>query len=91
MQSKKREAKDGKSSASEPVTGAHEKIARLLGILATKDLDRAGQVSLLRGVGFSVEEIAGMLGISANNVSVSSHYGRKKKSTANKKSKKSHG
>jgi hypothetical protein len=56
---------------------AQDKIARLLGVIATKDLERTRQVMLLRGVGFGVEEIAGMLGISANNVRVSSHYGRK--------------
>lgn len=69
-------------------TGAQEKIARLLGVIATKDLDRTKQVGLLRGVGFGIDEIAEMLGISANNVRVASHYGRKKK---DKTLKKTHG
>ena len=64
---------------------AQEKIARLLGVIATKDLDRTHQVTLLRGVGFGVEEIAEMLGVSMNNVRVASHYGRKKKSKKSRK------
>ena len=56
-----------------------EKIARLLGILATKDIEQIGErVTLLRAVGFSVSEVASILGMTENNVRVATHHGRKK-------------
>jgi len=88
MQERRRASRQAKNRAPDHVEGAQEKIARLLGILATKDLDRTGQVTLLRGVGFGVDEIAEMLGISANNVRVASHFGRKRKSRKKRKVKK---
>jgi DNA-directed RNA polymerase specialized sigma24 family protein len=87
MPKNRRHGRTKRNNTPADATAAHEKIARLLGIIATKGLDRNRQVMLLRGVGFAVEEIAEMLGISANNVRVASHYGRKK---GPKKLKKSH-
>jgi len=56
-----------------------EKIARLLGILATKDIEQVNErVTLLRAVGFSVSEVASLLGITENNVRVATHHGRKR-------------
>jgi DNA-directed RNA polymerase specialized sigma24 family protein len=58
---------------------ADEKIARLLGVLATKDIDQINErVALLRAVGFSVPEVAAMLGMTENHVRVAAHHGRKK-------------
>ncbi len=76
-------AKGGKgsnrhSAATEPVS-AHEKIARLLGVLATKDLEQIPErVVLLRAVGFEVSEVASILGMTVNHVRVAAHLGRKK-------------
>lgn len=56
-----------------------EKIARLLGILATKDMEQVNErVTLLRAVGFSVSGVASLLGITENNVRVATHHGRKR-------------
>jgi DNA-directed RNA polymerase specialized sigma24 family protein len=58
---------------------ADEKIARLLGILATKDIEQINErVTILRAVGFSVSEVASILGMTENNVRVATHHGRKK-------------
>jgi DNA-directed RNA polymerase specialized sigma24 family protein len=74
--------KSGKSRKESAVTdpiSANEKIARLLGILATKDMEQVNErVALLRAVGFSVSEVASILGMTENNVRVATHHGRKK-------------
>lgn len=65
-------------NVSEPVS-ADEKIARLLGILATKDMEQVNKrVTVLRAVGFNVSEVASLLGMTENNVRVATHLGRKK-------------
>jgi DNA-directed RNA polymerase specialized sigma24 family protein len=62
------------------IVSADEKIARLLGILATKDMEQiSDRVTLLRAVGFSVSEVASILGMTENNVRVATHHGRKKR------------
>jgi len=77
-------AKGKKGKAREARTGAelvsaNEKIARLLGVLATKDIDQISKrVTLLRAVGFSVPEVAAILGMTENHVRVATHHGRKK-------------
>jgi DNA-directed RNA polymerase specialized sigma24 family protein len=77
--------KGGKTSeAVEPVS-AQDKIARMLGILAVKDkTEPADQVVLLQGAGFEKAEIASMLGISENNVSVINYRLRNKKKRGKK-------
>jgi DNA-directed RNA polymerase specialized sigma24 family protein len=61
----------------EPVP-AHEKIARLLGVLATKDMEQIPErVVLLRAVGFEISEVASILSMTENHVRVASHQGRK--------------
>jgi DNA-directed RNA polymerase specialized sigma24 family protein len=75
--------KRGKTSA-EPVS-AQDKIARMLGILAVKDkTEAADQVVLLQGAGFEQTEIASMLGISENNISVINYRLRNKKKRGKK-------
>lgn len=75
--------KSGKGRKERTTTGlvsADEKIARLLGILATKDIEQVSErVTLLRAVGFSVPEVAGILGMSENHVRVAAHHGRKQR------------
>jgi hypothetical protein len=72
--------KGGKSSATTDPVSAHDKIARLLGIIAVKDkTEPADQVVVLQGAGFEVAEIASMLGITENNVSVINFRLRSKK------------
>lgn len=77
--------KGGKTSeAAEPVS-AQDKIARMLGILAVRDkAEPADQVVLLQGAGFEKAEIASMLGISENNVSVINYRLRNKKKRGKK-------
>jgi DNA-directed RNA polymerase specialized sigma24 family protein len=59
---------------------ADEKIARLLGMLLVKDIKKkTDQVPLLRSVGFTVTEVADMLGMEENHVRVADHHGRKKR------------
>lgn len=59
---------------------AHDKIARLLGIIAVKDkMESVDQVILLQGAGFETAEIASMLGITENNINVIRHRLRNKK------------
>jgi hypothetical protein len=56
------------------------RIARLLGLLLIRDVKEKGeQVLLLKAAGFEVSEIADMLGISANHVSVVAYASRRKK------------
>jgi DNA-directed RNA polymerase specialized sigma24 family protein len=86
MRQKRKPRARGGNNTPPNTVAAEEKIARLLGIIATKDLDRNRQVMLLRGAGFKVEEIAEMLGVSANNVRVASHYGRRNEPKKLKKS-----
>jgi DNA-directed RNA polymerase specialized sigma24 family protein len=59
---------------------ADEKIARLLGMLLVKDIKKkTDQVPTLRSVGFTVSEVAEMLGMTENHVKVADHLGRKKR------------
>jgi hypothetical protein len=77
---KAKNAKAGKESRTTEPIPADEKIARLLGILATKDIEQVSdRVTLLRAVGFSVPDVAGILGLTENHVRVASHLGRKKR------------
>jgi DNA-directed RNA polymerase specialized sigma24 family protein len=72
--------KNSKTGGAEPPS-AHDKIARLLGLLAVKDkTDAADKVVLLQGAGFLTAEIASMLNISENNVNVINFRHRNKKS-----------
>jgi hypothetical protein len=76
---KGKSAKGSMEGAITEVVSADEKIARLLGILATKDIEQINErVTLLRAVGFTVPEVAGILGMTENHVSVAAHHGRKK-------------
>lgn len=55
-----------------------DKIARLLGLLLTKDIkNKSEQVVILRSAGFEVSEVAGMLGMTPNHVMVADHHARK--------------
>lgn len=57
-----------KAAAAEPLS-AHDKIARLLGILAVKDVsDSADKVVMLQGAGFVSAEISSMLDITRNAI-----------------------
>jgi hypothetical protein len=59
----KNEKSSKERMTTEPIS-PNEKIARLLGILATKDIEQMSErVTLLRAVGFGVSEVASILGI----------------------------
>jgi DNA-directed RNA polymerase specialized sigma24 family protein len=77
-------ARKQRKSAADTMNDGHasalDKIARLLGMLLVKDIkSRTQQVPLLRSAGFSISEIADMLGIAENHVRVADHHGRKRK------------
>ena len=62
---------------------AQEKIARVLGLLLVKDLrSKNEQVPLLRTAGFSVPEVATMLGIGEGHVRQADYESRKKRKRA---------
>lgn len=64
---------------------AEERIARLLGILAVKDLSGSTEkVVRLRAIGFQPSDIASMLGISENAVAVASYQARKQQGKKSK-------
>ena len=66
---------------------SEEKIARLLGLLLVKDMEnKIDQVTLLRSAGFEIAEVASMLGMTENHVTVASHAGRKKQGKKKAKS-----
>ena len=76
------QAKSGKSHKETQAidsVSSNEKIARLLAVIATKDIQQAPErVTLLRAIGFTVPEVASILGMSENHVSVATHLGRNK-------------
>lgn len=58
---------------------AHDKIARLLALLVTQNMEqKTEKVVLLRRIGFSIGEVAAVLGMTTNHVKVASHFRRKK-------------
>lgn len=58
---------------------AMEKIARLLAILAMRDLEqKSDQVQMLQAAGFNVAEVAGLMGLTSNAVNVMAHRNRKR-------------
>ncbi|HTQ15123.1 MAG TPA: hypothetical protein VMH86_14710 [Rhizomicrobium sp.] len=71
-------ARKGNSDRTESV-GSEEKIARLLALHLVRSIeDKAEQIATLDAAGFERNEIAELLGIRENNVSVTLHRRRKK-------------
>jgi hypothetical protein len=61
--------KSGNSSATTETLSAEDKIARILGILAVKDVaDSVDKVVMLQGAGFGSGEISSMLDITRNAI-----------------------
>jgi DNA-directed RNA polymerase specialized sigma24 family protein len=80
LQKRKPDA-SGNDSGGRKRVSAEEKIARLLGLMVVKDIEKkTDQVPLLRRAGFGVSEVADMLGMTENHVKVADHLGRKKTS-----------
>lgn len=78
MVARRRKNSVGGSDAS--AVSATDKIARLLAVFITKDIeDTKSRVSLLRSVGFDVAETAAVLGMTENAVSIASHRAQKAK------------
>ncbi len=71
------------AAAEDERTSGEEKIARLLGLLLVKDIEKkTNKVPMLRRAGFSVSEVAALLDMEENHVRVADHQGRKKKTKA---------
>lgn len=69
---------DGMRTA-RPRVSAEEKIARVLGMLLVKDIEKkTDRVPILRNIGFEVAEIAEILEMTHNHVKVADHRSRKK-------------
>lgn len=76
MSARKRNAAN---RTAEPVS-SEEKIARLLGFLAIKDIEqKSDQVLLLRAAGFLSSEVATLLHTTENSIAIIEHRARKKK------------
>ncbi len=63
---------------SEVRVSPEEKIARLLAVMITKDQEQVDQVSQLLSIGFAVADIAAILELSPNHVSVAKYAAKKK-------------
>jgi len=58
---------------------ATDKVARLLALLLVRDIEQKGdRVQMLQAAGFQISEIAVLLGLSENTVSVTAYQNRKK-------------
>ncbi|MGB8226361.1 MAG: hypothetical protein WCE45_05780 [Sedimentisphaerales bacterium] len=78
---KRNPAADGNSEAENGLPAA-EKIARLLALIVTKDMESEDAALKLDSVGFSAREISNLLGVGPNYVNVAKH--RKKAGGAKK-------
>jgi hypothetical protein len=78
-EARKRKSKSTPEKGDNTVT-AEDKIARLLGLLLVKDIKKQNEkVPLLRTAGFSVGEVAEMLSMDENQVSVVDYKSRRKR------------
>ncbi|HMF23714.1 MAG TPA: hypothetical protein VKG24_16520 [Pseudolabrys sp.] len=79
MPHRKEQAEAVASVSHYAAVSAEEKLARLLGLLLVKDMkSKSDQVTLLRRAGFKVSEVASLLDMTENNVTVVDNLGRKK-------------
>ncbi len=79
----RRQRRKGAVAAEDQRVAGEEKIARLLGLLLVKDVEKkTDKVPMLRRAGFSVSEVAALLDMEENHVRVADHQGRKKKTKA---------
>jgi DNA-directed RNA polymerase specialized sigma24 family protein len=68
------------NSASDTTVTSEEKIARLFGLLAVRDIESSSEkVCLLRLAGFRTSEVATLLNVTENVVRVAEHRSRKAK------------
>lgn len=80
MVKRKSKSPAGGIGSARPRVSAEEKIARVLGMLLVKDIEKkADRVPLLRNIGFEVAEIAEILEMTHNHVQVADHRSRKKR------------
>jgi DNA-directed RNA polymerase specialized sigma24 family protein len=61
---------DTDSAATAGIEERLDRVVRLLAALVTKDMSRKDQILTLSGIGLQPREIAGILGISPNQASV---------------------
>lgn len=80
MAKKARRAAARANENSEKDTPALDKIAGLLALMATRDLDKDSAALKLDAIGFTSREIAGLLDVGTNYVNVARH--RKTKNRA---------
>jgi hypothetical protein len=82
MASRKRKAAAEGNGGEENGIPAADKIARLLALIVTKDMDTDEAALKLDGVGFGARDISDLLGVGPNYVNVAKHRrkaGRAKK------------
>src|SRR5438105_563366 len=68
-----RRKRAGVSNAKENGLPAADKIARLLALIVTKDMDKDAAALQLDGVGFDAREISDLLRVNLNYVNVAKH------------------
>src|SRR5712672_216776 len=86
MSARKRRAAVASDTAQENGLAAADKIARLLALIVTKDMDTDDAALKLHGAGFGAREISALLGVGPHYVNVVRH--RRKGSRAKKARKK---
>lgn len=80
MVQRKNKSPTAGTSTVRPRVSAEEKIARVLGMLLVKDIEKkADRVPMLRNIGFEFAEIAEILEMTLNHVQVADHRSRKKR------------
>ena len=75
MARRRKAAAEGEDASSP----APEKIARLLALLVTRDMEADDAALKLDGVGFNTREIADLLGVSPNYVAVAKYRNKRGK------------
>lgn len=64
-----------------------ERITKLLALLATKGESQVNQILMLKAIGFSTSEIAGLLGTTPNTISVTVYQQKTGRTRAKSKKK----
>jgi hypothetical protein len=76
---KAKRAAEGADENAEKSTPALDKIAGLLALIATSDMDKDSAALRLDAIGFTSREIAGLLDVGTNYVNVARHRKTKNK------------
>ncbi len=79
----KRKSKPAATANAPPTVQATNKIAGLLALIVTKDMDKDNAALKLDAIGFDAREISALLDVGPNYVNVARHRAAKKKPRGN--------